>query len=340
MICFVWSDPLPIYSGRGGTESYTVGQIKELLSRGIDTKIVTYGHGKKDGRQFHPDIPFQDIGSIDELSSFDATLVFINIPYAIPTKRPAFVMYHFPPLEQHGRRRDFIRASRGKTIMVNSKFLRGLCADFLHSNADTISIVYPFADPVFARTKRNRPPKDGLARVLFAGRLHPEKGIYTFMEMMHHDIMKQGYRFTTTTAGNETLEGQIVETLLRAHPLVTLCSAQHEPKGMAKLFTDYDIVAMPSNHHYWHEGFGMVSVEAQHAGCRVVASNDGGLPETDCGHLTLFTPGDSLALGKTIRAAAASGPVSAQQRAVAANCFTRAASVDSLLAVLGPQAYA
>ncbi len=53
----------------------------------------------------------------------------------------------------------------------------------------------------------------------------------------------------------------------------------------------HDIVVMPSNSQYWHETFGIVSIEAQHSGCRVVASDDGGLPETDCGGVVLVTPG-------------------------------------------------
>ncbi len=53
---------------------------------------------------------------------------------------------------------------------------------------------------------------------------------------------------------------------------------------MAALIASYDIVVLPSNSQYWHETFGIISIEAQlSSGCRVVASDDGGLPETDCG---------------------------------------------------------
>ena len=51
------------------------------------------------------------------------------------------------------------------------------------------------------------------------------------------------------------------------------------PTTMAALMAGHDIVVMPSNSQYWHETFGIVSIEAQHLGCRVVASDDGGLPE-------------------------------------------------------------
>jgi glycosyltransferase involved in cell wall biosynthesis len=94
---------------------------------------------------------------------------------------------------------------------------------------------------------------------------------------------------------------------------------------------------MPSNGQYWHETFGIVSIEAQHAGCRVVASDDGGLPETDCGGLILVPADDAEALALGIREAIARGPVSVPDRRVAGTRFTVAQSVDQLLAALrGP----
>ncbi len=91
---------------------------------------------------------------------------------------------------------------------------------------------------------------------------------------------------------------------------------------------------MPSNGQYWHETFGIVSIEAQHAGCRVVASDDGGLPETDCGGLVLVAPDDAEALAAGIVRAVRAGPLAPPQRSAAAREFTVAQSVDSLLAVL------
>ena len=61
---------------------------------------------------------------------------------------------------------------------------------------------------------------------------------------------------------------------------------------MASLMASHDIVVMPSNSQYWHETFGIVSIEAQHSGCRVIASDDGGLPETDCGGVVLVKPAE------------------------------------------------
>ena len=105
------------------------------------------------------------------------------------------------------------------------------------------------------------------------------------------------------------------------------------PPMMAALMARHDIVVMPSNSQYWHETFGIVSIEAQHSGCRVVASDDGGLPETDCGGVVLVSPDNAEALAWGIREAADSGPLSAAARQDAGVRFTVGQSVDALLNV-------
>jgi hypothetical protein len=75
----------------------------------------------------------------------------------------------------------------------------------------------------------------------------------------------------------------------------------------------------------------MVSVEAQHAGCRVVASKSGGLPETDAGGLMLVKPDDPNALAKAIAKAVKLGPLTQAERSKATHKFTLEQSVDSLL---------
>jgi glycosyltransferase involved in cell wall biosynthesis len=78
----------------------------------------------------------------------------------------------------------------------------------------------------------------------------------------------------------------------------------------------------------------MLSIEAQHAGCRVVASNLGGLPETNCGLLTLVESRDPKALLKGIEQAVALGAATKKERTVAKANFTLDASLTSLLDVL------
>ena len=78
----------------------------------------------------------------------------------------------------------------------------------------------------------------------------------------------------------------------------------------------------------------MISVEAQHAGCRVVASNDGGLPETNCGGLILVEPDNPLALAEGIAKAIDLGPLTPNERQEATKRFTAEQSVDALLEII------
>ena len=341
MILFVWSHSLPLYSGRGGSESYTVGQVRELMQRGIPVKIVTVGLGKKDGRDFFSDITFEDVNSVDEMQvGPDDTVIFVDIPHQLQTVKQSFVIMHLPPPSEADLHPtyatplpDYRQALAGHTVIVNSQFSRDLWAAHLQRDPNNFHIVYPFADPEFARVAR--PAKNtSPTKVLYASRLNPAKGIYLFLESLHHEALRDGYQFAATTAGNQTEDGRMLKDFIRHHPWVELVEARHTPRDMAELFANYDVVVVPSNHTFWHEAFGMISVEAQHAGCRVVATYDGGLPETNCGGLSLFKPGDSYSLARAIAVAAKTGPLPAAARIAAARHFTRSASVDALLALI------
>lgn len=339
MINFVWSDPFPVYSGRGGTESFTVGHIRELKRRGIEAQILSYGLGENDGRAYFPDIPFKTLKTISELENYDGPVVFLNFPHNVITKHRSYVIFHFPVIEKYGNKADYKKAIGNSVIIANSRFLRSYWADYLDIDETNAHVLYPFADPAFSKVKRAK-PLEGVTRVLYAGRLSPEKGIYTFLEALHHPIsehynpVKNGYVFDVVLAGDQTLHGQVIAKFLKHHPWVNLLNARETPEEMADLFASHEVVVMPTNHKYWHDAFGMISVEAQHAGCRVVASNDGGLPETNCGELILFSPGNSLALSKAITKAAKLGPLDTTERKEAAKHFTLAESVDNFLRII------
>ncbi len=176
-------------------------------------------------------------------------------------------------------------------------------------------------------------------RVLYAGRLTPEKGIYTLLEMIHGDLVADRLHpdarvtVTVTTAGADKPHGRMLRRMLTDHPACG-SSRVHDVGVDGRLMAAHDVVVMPSNSQYWHETFGIVSIEAQHAGCRVVASDDGGLPETDCGAITLVAPDDAVALAHGIGVAVGRGAVPAAQRRAAARRFTVERSVDALLEVL------
>jgi len=334
VISFVWSPGNPLPAGTGGSENYTVGQVRELLRRGVPAQVVTIGLGVDDGRVEFDDIPFRSLPTLAEVGDLDGTVVFVNEPHVVATKRPAFLILHNPP-PIRDKYRDFaVAGTRDLVLIATSRYAAALWSDYLDVDVATISVVYPFAEPCFAAQSRVD-NATGMTRILFAGRLSPEKGIYTLLETLHIDIIEQdrGLTFTATTAGADKPQGKIIERLLGEHPGVRVVATRKTPAAMAALMAEHDIVVMPSNSQYWHETFGIVSIEAQHAGCRVVASDDGGLPETDCGGVVFVKPDDAEALAWGIREAVDSGPLPAAARRDAGSRFTVAQSVDELLRV-------
>ncbi len=334
MISFVWTPGEKLPAGTGGSENYTIGHVRELNRRDIAAQVVTVGLGTDDGRDEFADIPFLALGSVSDVSDLDGTVVFVAEFPDVPTKQPAYQVLHVPPPLRDRDRKRAAAQTRDRGLIATSRYSAGLWAAFLDIDVSTVQVVYPFAEPCFGQQRR-QPGTPGTTRVLYAGRLSPEKGIYTLMATLHSDLVDKDLEltFTATTAGDDKPQGRIIRQLLDAHPGIRLVPARRTPAAMAELMVDFDIVVMPSNSQYWHETFGIVSIEAQHAGSRVVASDDGGLPETDCGAITFVVPDDAEALAQGIRQAIELGPLPPSARGAAATRFTVEQSVDELLAV-------
>lgn len=329
MISFVWPPGEPMLAGTGGSETFTAGHIRELRRRGIDAQVVTIGHGTKDGRQDFTDIPFLALPHENAISQLPGTVVFVNKAYNVPTKQKSIIILHCS-IPHPDRRSTFRAYIEGKTIIATSVYSGQQWALYLDVPFARINIVMPFADPIFGNISRSKPGKK--TRILFAGRLHPEKGIYTLLEMMHQkDMQRNGFTTSIVTAGQHVPIGKEIARMLKNYPYAKLIPPQKTVTNVATLLAHSDILLMPS---VFAEPFGMLSVEAQHAGCRVVASNVGGLPETNCGLLTLIEPRSPLALLTGIKQAVALGQPSKKDRDKARGEFTLSASVDSFLSMI------
>lgn len=329
MISFIWPLRAAMLAGTGGSETFTAGHVRELLRRGIEAQIVIIGSAIKQSRRNFPDLPFLGLSHEKEISNLPGMVVFVNQAYDVPTRNKAAIILHCvvpPKSEQRERKKGAV----DKIVMATSEYSARQWARYLDISSDTINVVMPFADPIYGTTRRAKPAKK--TRVLYAGRLHPDKGIYTLLEMMHlPEMRKLGARLSIVMAGQHVEEGQAIAKMLKGYKYAKLLSPQKTVAAMASLLAKTDILLMPS---VYAEPFGMLSVEAQHSGCRVIASDLGGLPETNCGLLTLVEPRSPQAMIAGIAKAMALGLPTRKQRELARNEFTLAKSVDSLLAYL------
>jgi D-inositol-3-phosphate glycosyltransferase len=337
MISFVWPDFMPFVPWAGGSEVYTYGQLQELLRRGIPTRMIACNTMVSESIKKFTDIPLLTVTDQSALSELDDTLIFVFLPVPVKTKHPALLVVHTTikgPL--HDDTPAFAHNALGDMHLVTtSRYMAQYWQDTLDLPTAP-PVVYPFADAVFSAISRPLRGDDQAPRVLFAGRPTQEKGVYTLMASLHMPpLHERPFELSCITNINHKGGDDIVNSLFAAHPRIRTIPAQHTRQDMARLYAAHDIVVMPSSSILWKEAFGMTAVEAQQAGCWVVASDDGGLPETDCGGLILVKPDDPLALAEGIAQAIELGPLPAATRKQAANRFTVAQSVDALLQVIG-----
>lgn len=329
MISFVWPSREAMLAGTGGSETFTAGHVRELVRRGIDAQVVIVGPEIKRSKENFPDLPFLGLSDEKQLSNLPGTVVFVNQAYDVPTRNKAVIILHCvvpSKVEQAIRKKDTL----GKTIIATSVYNAQQWALYLNIPSSAISVVMPFADPIYGNSVRSKPGKK--VRVLYAGRLHPEKGIYTILEMMHlYEMNVLDVNMSIVMAGQHVEEGQTITQMLKGYKYAKLLEARKTVPAMAKLLSKTDILLMPS---VFAEPFGMLSVEAQHSGCRVIASSLGGLPETNCGLLSLVEERNPQALITAIREAIALGLSTTKERKIAVNEFTLSKSVDSLLSYL------
>src|ERR1044072_5456751 len=119
MISFVWPAGEPMLAGTGGSETYTAGHVRELLRRGIPARIVSVGHGLKDGRQDFSDIPFLSLADEKQISDLHGAVVFVNRPYLVPTRNKAAIILHCVTPNNGGR--EVIRENIiDKTLIATS----------------------------------------------------------------------------------------------------------------------------------------------------------------------------------------------------------------------------
>jgi D-inositol-3-phosphate glycosyltransferase len=146
LISFIWSPGNPLPAGTGGSENYTAGQVRELTRRGIAAQVVTIGLGDSDGRDGFTDVPFVSLPTLAAVGELDGTVVFVNEPHIVPTRRPAFLILHNPPPIREPERSFAVAGTRELTLITTSRYAAALWSGYLDVDVATISVVYPFAD--------------------------------------------------------------------------------------------------------------------------------------------------------------------------------------------------
>jgi D-inositol-3-phosphate glycosyltransferase len=78
LISFIWSPGNKLPAGTGGSENYTIGQVRELIRRAIPVQVVTIGLGVDDGRDEFMGVPFRSLPKLADVGNLDSIAVFVN----------------------------------------------------------------------------------------------------------------------------------------------------------------------------------------------------------------------------------------------------------------------
>ncbi len=134
-------------------------------------------------------------------------------------------------------------------------------------------------------------------RIMFAGRLHPWKGVDTLVHSLTH-LPEATVAFYGRGGTSERCRLEAMARSLRVEDRVSFESLGRE--DLAARYASVDVVVFPSE---WAEPFGLVPLEAMACGTPVVATSVGGSAEylRDGHNSVLFPPGDPVALAAAVR---------------------------------------
>jgi glycogen(starch) synthase len=230
---------------------------------------------------------------------FHVNLVSRQLPAVAVTKRPLVISLHTWIRRSSGRRsiRDRLKLMTLRfaddVICVSS----ALAAD-VPRRARIIHNCYQ--DDVFTE----RPETGGSKSLLFVGRLVSDKGADLAIEALAR-LRPRHPDLSLFIVG----DGPEMASLRERAVQLAVAEATHfvgpkRPAEVAAFMRAAAVVVIPS---VWKEPFGLVALEAQACGARVVSSDAGGLPEAvgPVGHL--FRSGDIDALAAAIHDALGRG---------------------------------
>ncbi len=259
-------------------------------------------------------------------------LVLPRLRLPIPADRVVLHLHNQVNVKRPERARQVLQRVRGAVAV----------SDFIAEDArqtyavDNVRTIHNGVD--LAAFRRPRPPRlpGSPLRVAFLGRLLLAKGAHVLLEAAGR-LADEGRPLDVTVIGSPTFDRFADHGtdpyVVRITSQVERLGARYVPHvdrtSVSRLLAEQDVVVVPS---LFPDPFPLVVYEAMAAGCAVVASDLGGLPESVADAGMLFRPGDVDHLAARLRtlrddpAALASCQTRGQQR-VASRDWERVAPV-------------
>jgi glycosyltransferase involved in cell wall biosynthesis len=194
--------------------------------------------------------------------------------------------------------------------------------------------------PTFVDAAQYDPDADRKKRVVYIGRLTPEKGVHVLLDAFERVLGREGLsdvELLVVGEGEPAYAGELVARARRISPQVKFVGAL-DAEAVRRLLTGALLSVVPS---LWYENLPNAILESLAAGTPVVASDLGSMAEvlrgTDAGFL--FRPGDANDLANGLASALSQADelkrMSRSARILADSRYGPEAHLSGLLRVLG-----
>lgn len=277
----------------GGIETVSRLLTREFVRMGHEVRLITQTPGDSQGE---PGFEIHRRPSAAQLLGLVRWCdVFfhnnISLPRAWPllfVRRPWVVAHHtwIPRSGLAARVKRYMLRHATRCISVSSSIAS-------HLETPSTVIPNPYDDSLFRKVEDIPQTRD----LIFLGRLVSDKGADLLLSAVA-TLARDGLHPTLTIVGGGAEEASL-RSQAEAAGLSSTVSFAGTRSGveLVELLNRHRILVIPSR---WEEPFGIVALEGTAAGCVVVGSDRGGLPEAigTCGEV--FPSGDGKALASVL----------------------------------------
>ena len=186
--------------------------------------------------------------------------------------------------------------SHADRVVAISKSVKESLIDCLGTPESKITVIYNGAD-ISRFSLPTKPSLNGTLRLIYVGRLIPEKGVQVILEALTHLNLQNKVHLNIVGDGPYR---STLETFVQDHNLADRVNFLGSRRDVPGLLSESDVfLHMP----LWEEGFGITIVEAMAAGKICICAKSGAIPEiiTDGEDGFLVEKGNAEELARTIR---------------------------------------
>lgn len=158
-------------------------------------------------------------------------------------------------------------------IVAISQSVKNSLKDYLHVNPNKMRVIYNGTPVNPALPEKCAKPEAFCLRLIYVGRLIPEKGVQVTLRSLSR--VREEIPFTFTVVGDGSYREELEALTRELHLSDRVCFLGMRSDVQALLGNADVFIHLP----IWEEGFGITAIEAMAAGLVCIVNNRGAMPE-------------------------------------------------------------